>query len=50
MTGVQTCALPIFLQLSDRIAVLCAGKVVGQCGRKDAKIETLGLWMAGVAS
>jgi ABC-type uncharacterized transport system ATPase subunit len=37
------------MALSDRIAVLCAGKVVGQCDRKDAKIEKLGLWMAGVA-
>ena len=38
------------MALSDRIAVLCAGKVVGQCARADAKIETLGLWMAGVES
>jgi simple sugar transport system ATP-binding protein len=38
------------MALSDRIAVLCAGKVVGQCARADAKIEQLGLWMAGVGS
>jgi ABC-type uncharacterized transport system ATPase subunit len=38
------------MALSDRIAVLCAGKVVGQCARKDAKIEQLGLWMAGVGA
>jgi simple sugar transport system ATP-binding protein len=36
------------LALSDRIAVLCAGRVVGQCPRKDATLERLGLWMAGV--
>jgi simple sugar transport system ATP-binding protein len=38
------------MALSDRIAVLCAGKVVGQCSRADAKIEKLGLWMAGVGA
>ncbi len=38
------------MAVSDRIAVLCAGKVVGQCERKDAKIEQLGLWMAGVGA
>ena len=38
------------MALSDRIAVLCAGKVVGQCARADAKIEQLGLWMAGVGA
>jgi simple sugar transport system ATP-binding protein len=38
------------MALSDRIAVLCAGRVVGECARADAKIEKLGLWMAGVGS
>jgi simple sugar transport system ATP-binding protein len=38
------------MALSDRIAVLCAGRVVGQCARADAKIEQLGLWMAGVGA
>jgi simple sugar transport system ATP-binding protein len=38
------------LSLSDRIAVLCAGRVVGQCARAEATVEKLGLWMAGVES
>ena len=38
------------MALSDRIAVLCAGRVVGQCARADAGIERLGLWMAGIGS
>ena len=36
------------LALPDRIAVLCHGKVMGQCSRAEAKLEKLGLWMAGV--
>ncbi len=36
------------LALSDRIAVLCAGRIVGQCSRAEAKIEQIGLWMGGV--
>ncbi len=35
------------LQLSDRILVLYEGKIQGQCLRKDATEETLGLWMTG---
>lgn len=36
------------MALSDRIAVLCAGRVAGRCARAEAAIERLGLWMAGV--
>ncbi len=35
------------LQLSDRILVLYEGKIQGQCLRKDATEEKLGLWMTG---
>lgn len=36
------------LALSDRIAVLCAGRVVGETPRAQATVSQLGLWMAGV--
>ncbi|MEP7291846.1 MAG: ABC transporter ATP-binding protein [Chloroflexota bacterium] len=36
------------LALSDRIAVLYEGKIVGIIERKDADVETLGLMMAGI--
>jgi general nucleoside transport system ATP-binding protein len=36
------------LALSDRIAVIYEGKIVGIVDRKAAKIEQLGLMMAGV--
>lgn len=35
------------LQLSDRILVLFEGKIVAQMSREDAKLENIGLWMAG---
>ena len=38
------------LALSDRIAVLCAGRVVGECPRAEATVAQLGLWMAGVGN
>jgi general nucleoside transport system ATP-binding protein len=36
------------LALSDRIAVIYEGKIVGIVDRKAAQIEQLGLMMAGV--
>ncbi len=36
------------LALSDRIAVIYEGKIVGILNREDADVETLGLMMAGV--
>ncbi len=36
------------LALSDRIAVIYEGKIVGILDRKDADVETLGMMMAGV--
>jgi general nucleoside transport system ATP-binding protein len=36
------------LALSDRIAVIYEGKIVGIVDRKAAKVEQLGLMMAGV--
>jgi general nucleoside transport system ATP-binding protein len=38
------------LALSDRIAVLYEGRVVGILNREDADVETLGLMMAGAAA
>ncbi len=37
------------LALADRIAVIYEGRIVGIVNRKDAKIEELGLMMAGVS-
>lgn len=37
------------LELSDRIAVMFEGKIVGILDRQDANIEEIGLMMAGVA-
>lgn len=37
------------LALSDRIVVLFAGKLMGEVTGKQASVERLGLWMAGVA-
>jgi ABC-type uncharacterized transport system ATPase subunit len=36
------------LALSDRIAVLYEGKIVGILNREDADVEVLGMMMAGV--
>ncbi len=38
------------LTRSDRILVLFSGRVMGEVPRAKADIETLGLWMAGVAT
>lgn len=38
------------LALSDRILVMCAGKLVGSTSRADADEQKIGLWMAGVAA
>ncbi len=52
-TGVATLLisedLDEILALSDRIAVLYEGQIVGILNREDADIESLGLMMAGVA-
>ena len=37
------------LALSDRIAVMNAGRIVGECAREDADIREIGLMMAGVS-
>ena len=37
------------MELSDRIAVLSGGKVMGILDRKDATVERLGLMMGGIA-
>jgi simple sugar transport system ATP-binding protein len=39
----------IFL-LSDRIAVIYEGKIMGTMDRAEADRERIGLWMSGVAS
>jgi simple sugar transport system ATP-binding protein len=36
------------MSLSDRIAVLYEGKIVGEIDADDATEQGLGLWMAGV--
>jgi len=36
------------LALADRIAVIYEGQIVGLVDRKDARVEDLGLMMAGV--
>lgn len=38
------------LALSDRILVMCAGKIVGSTSRAEADEQKIGLWMAGVAA
>ncbi len=38
------------LALSDRILVMCAGKIVGCTTRSDADEQKIGLWMAGVSA
>ena len=38
------------LSLSDRIVVLFAGRIAGECARGEATVEKLGLWMAGVSA
>jgi len=35
------------MALSDRIAVMYSGKIVGMLDRKDATMEKLGILMAG---
>ncbi|MEX0664276.1 MAG: ABC transporter ATP-binding protein [Acidimicrobiia bacterium] len=35
------------LLISDRIAVLYEGRVVGECAPEDIDVETLGAWMSG---
>lgn len=38
------------LNLSSRIAVMFDGRIVGEVDRRDATIDRIGLWMAGVSS
>ncbi len=37
------------LNLSSRIAVVFGGRIVGEVDRRDATIDQIGLWMAGVS-
>ena len=38
------------LNLSSRIAVMFDGRIVGEVGRRDATIDRIGAWMAGLSS
>ena len=37
------------LNLSSRIAVMFDGRIVGEVDRRDATIDQIGMWMAGVS-